>query len=79
VLEALHDASLYCSLKKSELFTMEIDFLGHHISRRGIEADPKKAERIVNWLTPKSTTEVCAFLGLVRYLADFLPNLAEYS
>jgi hypothetical protein len=32
VLEALRTANLYCSVKKSELFCSEVDFLGHHIS-----------------------------------------------
>ena len=39
VLEALQKAHLYCSLKKLMLFMTEIDFLGHHISAHGIEAD----------------------------------------
>jgi len=54
-------------------------FSGHHISEHSIEADPKKVERILNWLTPKSATEVQAFLGLVRYIADFLPLLADHN
>ncbi|EJF55442.1 hypothetical protein DICSQDRAFT_19241, partial [Dichomitus squalens LYAD-421 SS1] len=32
VLQALHDAHLYCSDKKTQLFLLEVDFLGHHIS-----------------------------------------------
>lgn len=32
----------------------------------------------MNWPIPKSATESRSFLGLVRYLADFLPSLAEY-
>jgi len=79
VLETLRTASLYCSLKKSSLFCTEIDFLGHHISRRGLGADPKKVKQILNWPKPKSATEVCAFLGLVRYIANFLPKLANYT
>jgi hypothetical protein len=47
ILEALRLAHLYCSLKKSQLFTTEIDFLGHHISTRGIEADASKVEHII--------------------------------
>ena len=39
VLSALHKASLFCSAMKTHLFCTEIDFLGHHISARGIEAD----------------------------------------
>jgi Reverse transcriptase (RNA-dependent DNA polymerase)/Aspartyl protease len=52
VLNALRSANLYCSVKKSDLFCTEVDFLGHHISERGIEADPKKVERILNWPVP---------------------------
>jgi hypothetical protein len=44
ILEALRKAELYCSLKKSTLFTMEVDFLGHHISAQGIEADDSKVK-----------------------------------
>jgi hypothetical protein len=44
VLEALRKAELYCSLKKSCLFATEIDFLGHHISAKGIEASTEKVE-----------------------------------
>ena len=53
--------------------------MGHHISVRGIKADEKKAEHIVNWPIPKSAAETRSFLGLVQYLADFLPALAEYT
>ena len=79
VLQALRDARLYMNPEKTHLFCTEIDFLGHHISCRGIEADNKKADRIVNWPIPKSATETRSFLGLIRYLADFLPALAEYT
>jgi hypothetical protein len=61
------------------LFCTEIDFLGHHISTRGIEADNKKVDRILNWPQPKNATEVRGFLGLVRYIAAFLPALADHS
>lgn len=54
VLEALHAAKLFCSDKKTDLFCVEVDFLGHHISRRGIEPQSKKVDRIMNWTTPKT-------------------------
>ncbi len=65
--------------KKCELFCMELHFLGHKISQHGIEADKGKADHILAWLHPKSAQEVCSFLGLVRYLATFLPNLADHT
>jgi hypothetical protein len=79
VLEALQMANLYCSVKKSTLFCREVDFLGHHISEHGIKLDPKKINHIVNWPVPKSATDVRAFLGLVRYVANFLPMLVDYT
>ena len=78
-MKCLRDAQSYVNPDKTHLFCLEIDFLGHHISSRGIEADNKKANQIVDWLVPKSMTETRSFLGLVRYLADFLPSLAEYT
>jgi len=77
VLNALRDACLYINPEKTHLFCLEIDFLGHHISTHGIEADSKKADCILNWPIPKSSMETRSFLGLVRYLADFLPSLAD--
>lgn len=79
VLDALRAASLYCSLKKTSLFCIELDFLGHHISRDGIQADASKALKISQWPRPSTATDVRQFLGLVRYLAAFLPGLASLT
>ena len=79
ILQALQDADLYCSeKKKSQLFTTELDFLGHHISQRGIEPDERKVEKIRNWPVSTSARDVRKFLGLIQYLAAFLPRLAEH-
>ena len=79
ILQTLEDAKLYCNPKRTKLFCMEIHFLGHRISSRGIEADGGKADQIRNWPTPRSATDVHSFLGLIRYLAVFLPNLAKFT
>jgi hypothetical protein len=79
ILNTLRAAGLFRSLKKSTLFASEVNFLGHHISQRGIEANRSKVEQILNWPAPKNAKEVQCFLGLVHYLATFLPNLAEHT
>jgi hypothetical protein len=79
ILEALRQAHLYCSLKKSTLFTTKLNFLGHNISQQGIEADNAKVERILNWPAPTMAKEVRRFLGLVRYISVFLPALAKHT
>lgn len=79
VLTALQKAGLICSPKKTALFCLELDFLGHHISQKGIEADGKKVEKVLDWPIPRSASEVCRFLGLVCYISNFLPALAKHT
>lgn len=79
ILEALKEAQLFDSLKKSNLFCMEIDFLEHHISERVIKADVSKVEKIINWPCPTKAKHVQQFLGLIRYIVVFLPALAEHT
>lgn len=79
VLQALQEVHLFCSPKKTLLFCNEINFLGHHILACGIEPDPKKVQRILDWPTPKSLVDIHSFGGLIRYLADHLPQLAKFT
>jgi hypothetical protein len=79
IMRALRDARLYCNSKKCKFYQTELDFLGHHISERGIEPNSSKIDRILHWPVPKSSTDVRAFLGLVRYIAIFLPKLADHT
>lgn len=79
VMKALRKAKLYCNPNKCKFFQKDVDFLGHHISERGIEANSSKIDKIMNWPVPKTATDVRAFLGLVRYISLFLPNLAEHT
>ena len=79
VMKALADAKLFCNKKKCDFFLTELDFLGHHISARGIEPNSSKIQKILDWPTPANSTDVRAFLGLVRYIAAFLPKLADHT
>ena len=79
VFAALHAARLYINEKKTNLFQTEIKFLGHKISAHGIKADSKKVDAILSWPIPKTATQTRSFIGLVRYISAFLPNLAEHT
>lgn len=74
---ALWEARLYTNPQKCKFYQLELDFLGHHISAHGIEAKEAKCTKILDWPVPQCVTDVCAFLGLVRYIAQYLPQLAE--
>ncbi|RXW11428.1 hypothetical protein EST38_g14427, partial [Candolleomyces aberdarensis] len=79
ILKALREAKLSLNPKTTCLFRDEIHFLGHVISADGVRPDGQKVEKIKHWPLPKSATDVRKFLGLVCYLASFLPNLAKHT
>jgi Reverse transcriptase (RNA-dependent DNA polymerase) len=79
VLERLHANGLCLNANKSMFFRFNVDFLGHQISEQGIEAKKSCVDKILNWPTPKSASDVRSYLGLVRYIATFLPALAEHT
>jgi hypothetical protein len=54
-------------------------FLGYQISQREIEACSSKVDKILDWSILKSANEVQSFLGLVYYIASFLPHLVEHT
>lgn len=46
---------------------------------RGLELDAKKMEAISKLREPKNKTELQRQLGMVTYLAKFIPNLSEIT
>lgn len=79
VMKALANTRLFCNKKKCNFFLAELNFLRHHISAWGIEPNLSKVQKILHWPTPATSTSVCAFLGLIHYIAVFLPKLADYT
>ena len=79
IMQALQHLCLYLNTKKCQFFVMELDFLGHHISACGIEPQSLKCDKIMRWPKPHSATDVWSFLSLVRYIAGFLPKLADHT
>ena len=79
ILEALREAGICASKKKSILFADEINFLGHTISSRGVEPEQSKVDKILAARTPRSASDIKEFNGLVNYIGQFIPGLSEWS
>ena len=47
-------------------------YLGHIVSKDGVETDPKKIKAIVNWPRPSTVTDVCSFLGFTNHYRRFI-------
>jgi hypothetical protein len=75
----LRKAQLYLEEKKLDLYSKRMDCLGHVIDDRGIHADTDKMSRVREWRTPRNKHDVQRFLGLVQYLAHFMPDVTAYT
>lgn len=74
VLKRLRDYGLFVKPKKCTFAAPEIKLLGHIIGRNGISPDPAKVEAVASFPDPTSKTELRAFLGLVNYYRNYIPN-----
>ena len=54
-------------------------FLGHVVSKDGIQVDPKKTEAKLEWPRPTIVTEVRSFLGLAGYCRRFMKNFSKIT
>ena len=79
VFEKLKKAELKLKPSKCEVFKQELTYLGHVVSKSGIQTDPKKVEAIHKWPVPTNVTEVRSFLGFTNYYQRFIKKYAQVA
>ena len=79
VLQQLRESQFYLSRSKLDLFSDKTDCLGHVIDDNGIHAKLDKMRQIREWRIPQNYNEVQKFLGLVQYLALYMPDITAYT
>ncbi len=56
-----------------------VPFLGHYVSHKGVEVDPKKTAAMQDWPTSLTVKDVHDFLGLASYYRHYIPNFASLA
>jgi len=76
VFDKLQAAGLKLKPSKCTLLQQEVKYLGHVVGQTGVATDPEKVRAVRDWAVAVYFPELRAFLGLVRYYRQYVPNFA---
>ncbi|GJS41959.1 putative reverse transcriptase domain-containing protein [Tanacetum coccineum] len=79
ILGLLKKEELYAKFSKCEFWIPNVQYLGHVIDSQGIHVDPAKIKSIKDWTSPKTSTEIRQFLGLVGYFQRFIEGFLKVA
>ena len=68
VFDKLEKAGLKLKPKKCKFVKTKITYLGHIVSAKEIETDPKKVKAVRNWTVPRTVTDVKSYANVARPL-----------
>jgi hypothetical protein len=77
VFRVVKEQGLRLKLAKCSFFNEKMEYLGHIISKNGMQKDPKKLRIIEQVEPPRTKKQVRSFLGKINYYAKFMPGLSK--
>lgn len=77
LMERAKETGLVFNPAKCHLKSPEITFFGNIYSRNGVKPDPEKVQAILKLNQPTNKQELQTFLGMVTYLAAYIPHLSD--
>ena len=79
VFDRLHEHSLKLKPSKCEVFKSKINYLAHHVSRKGVLPSKENLESIAQCPPPDTYTKVKSFVGLVGHYRHFIKGFAKIA
>ena len=61
------------------MFKSEINYLAHHVSKKGVHPSKKNLESIAQCLPPDTYTKVKSFMGLIGHYQHFIKGFAKIA
>ena len=72
VFSILKENYFYAKMSKCTFGKEEVSYLGHVISKEGVNVDLEKIKSITNWPKPTNISKLRGFLGLTGYYRRFI-------
>ena len=79
IFDRLREHGLKLKPSKCEVFKTEINYLAHHVSKKGIQPSKKNLESIAQCPPPDTYTKVKSFVGLVGHYRRFIKGFARIA
>ena len=79
VFNILRSQKLYLSTKKVDLYSVQMDCLGHQIDHCRLHTDADKMKSIWHWPRPRDYNNVQKFLSMINYLLQFMPDVSAFT
>ena len=79
VFNCLCEHGLMLKPSKCEVFKLEINYLAHHVSQKGVLPLKKNLESIAQCPPPDTNTKVKSFVGLVGHYRCFIKGFAKIA
>lgn len=79
VFQRLRKCGLKLSPKKCQFFMNRVAYVGHIVTPDGIEADPRKTEKVRDWPTRAGPDELRQFLGFAGYYRKFVKDFSKIA
>ena len=77
ILDVIKKSGLKINEEKCVFRQKQIEFLGHIIRAEGVRINPEEIRAILNMDRPSDVPELRRLLGMVNFLARFLPRLQD--
>ena len=79
VFKRLREANIKLNPKKCNFVKQKVEFLGHVITPKGVEPDPRKIRVVKDFPTPRNLKELGSFLGLANYYRCFVKGFSTIA
>ena len=79
VFKRLKEYGLKLQPSKCKLFQDRVKYLGHVVSKQGVETDPEKIAALKTWPVPDNVKALRTFMGFAGYYRRFVKDFAKIA